>query len=62
MKNAKDPIFIIQNEGNIILVDDPELCKRLEARAAEMEAGGFDELAISRVLLQILKSEGYEQR
>lgn len=59
-KRATEPIFILKDEDDIILIDDPEMCGRLDDKVAEMEAEGFDEMAISNVLLQMIKAEGYE--
>lgn len=54
-----DPVFILRDEeDNIILVDDPDMCARLDAKVAEMEAIGFDEMAISSVLLRMIKNAG----
>ncbi len=56
---SDDRIFIIRDEeDNIILVDDPDMCARLDAKVAEMEAKGFDEMAISSVLLRMIKNAG----
>ena len=56
MNKQADPLFILRDErDNIILIDDPDMCARLDAKVAELEAKGFDEMAISTVLLRMIK-------
>jgi len=56
MNKQADPLFILRDEqDNIILIDDPDMCARLDAKVAELEAKGFDDMAISTVLLRMVK-------
>ena len=56
-----DPLFILKGErGEIIIVDDPAMVARLDTKVAEMEAQGFDEMAITQVLLRLIEDEGRE--
>lgn len=53
-----DRVFLLRGEhGEIIYIDDPGMCARLDAKVAEMEAKGFDEMAIGNVLRQMIKTE-----
>jgi hypothetical protein len=52
----KDPVFILRGEdGEIHIIDDPAIVTILDNKIAQMEAQGFDDMAIGAQLLKLVK-------